>query len=79
MCSGTDPGVILIAPIGEVVPAFGAGSGVVGDLVSRQPGGGEPFLRHLEERGRAVFLGQGEFAAPCECSEGGAGLDRQLI
>jgi len=35
MRAGADPEVILIAPIGEVVPAFGTRLSVVGDLVGR--------------------------------------------
>src|SRR5205085_12668577 len=74
-----DPGIIPVAPIGEVVPAFGAGSGVIGDFVGGQPASSEPFLRHLEQRSCALLVGQGEFAAPRERREGGTGLDRQLI
>src|SRR6516225_2056195 len=79
MRARTDPDIVLIAPIGEVVPAFGAWPGVIGDLVSRQPVSGEAVLRHLEQYDRDFLLGQHEFAEPHRGGEGGAGLDRQLV
>ena len=36
MRAGTDAGIFVIAPIDEIVPAFGAGARMVGDLVGRQ-------------------------------------------
>ena len=79
MGARTDPEIVLVAPIDEIVPAFGPGPGVVGDLIGRQPGGRKPVLRRLEQCRRAFFIGQREFAAPSEGRKGGTGLDRQLV
>ena len=39
VCTGPDSRIVAVAPVGEVVAALGAGSGVVADLVGRQAGG----------------------------------------
>ena len=38
MRAGTDAGIFVAAPVDEIVPAFGAGARVVGNLVGRQAG-----------------------------------------
>ena len=43
MGAGTDPDIVLVAPIGEVVTALGPRPRVVGYFVGRQPSRGEPF------------------------------------
>src|ERR1700761_753598 len=79
MRPGPDPDIILIAPISEIVPAFGAQSGVVGDLVSRHAGGSEMLLgRFVESRGGFV-IERIKNAAARQCRKSGAGLDGQLI
>src|SRR5581483_6229923 len=69
----------LVAPIGEVVAAFAAGAGMVGNLVGGQAGGGESPLGPFEQRGGKVLVGQSQLAARGAGGKGGAGLDRQLI
>ena len=58
MRAGADPEIIPVAPIGEIVPAFGAGPGMVRNFVSRQSGRREPMLRQLEQRGGGVLVGR---------------------
>ena len=46
-----------LAPVDQVVPAFGAGPGVVRDLIGRHPRRGADLLwqaieRHIDRRGR---------------------------
>ena len=48
MRSRADSGVILVTPVGEVVPALGARPGVVGDFIGRDACPGRPLLRHFE-------------------------------
>ena len=79
MRAGADAEIILVAPIGEVVPALGAGAGVVGDFVGREAGPSEAVLRRLEKLGGEVVVGHGDVAVRRPRRELRAGLDRQLV
>ena len=76
-----DAGIVAIAPVDEVVPALGAGAGVVGDLVGRR---GRRRRRSPGSRGtcRRRASGVGQAAQPAargKVAEAGAGLDRELV
>ena len=45
-----DADVIVIAPVGEVMPAFGARSRVIGNFIGRQSGIPQNILRQLIHR-----------------------------
>src|ERR1700756_157554 len=77
--SGADADVVLVAPIGEIVPAFSTRPSMVRYFVSRQPASREVVLSHLVQRRCAFLIGQSNFAQPFLRRESGAGLDRQLI
>src|SRR5205823_11447176 len=79
MRAGADAEIVLVAPVSQVVPTFGAGPGVVGDFIGRHPGSKEPPLGNFEQRGCRVFIGRESLTALGAVTEGGAGLDRQLI
>ena len=79
MGPGADAGIFAIAPIDQIVPAFGAGAGMVRDLVDRQALPCRDLLRDLVELGARIGIGQGELAGPVELVESRAGLDRQLV
>ncbi len=79
MRAGANAGVIAIAPISEIVAAFGAGSGIVGDFISEEP---EPrrFLGGcVIECCGVLRVGQDDVAAGVGGLEGGAGFDGELI
>ncbi len=56
MRAGADARIFAIAPIDEIVPAFGAGARVVGDLIGRQAGAGGHFLRHVPQGALRVHI-----------------------
>ena len=58
MRAGADADIVAVAPIDEVVPAFGARPGMVGDLIGGQAGRGEPRLRRLVEPGGLLVAGK---------------------
>src|SRR5208283_2310668 len=72
--AGADPDIILIAPIGEVVSAFGAWPRMVRDLVGREAVRDEPVLRHLEQCRRDLLFGQHDRTASLQGGKGGAGF-----
>lgn len=51
MRAGADAGIIAITPVGEVVAAFGAGTGMVGNLIGRHAVTLGDFLRRLIKHG----------------------------
>ena len=63
MCAGADAEIILVAPVGEVVPAFRAGAGMVGDFGSRPSRRGELLLGQLEHR-RGGLVMSGRTSSP---------------
>ena len=79
VCPRPDADVVLVPPIGEIVPAFGARPRVIGDLVRRQSGGLEYFVGDLIERRPGVGVGQGEGAGAMRGIERRAFLDGQLV
>ncbi len=50
--AGTNAGICVAAPVDQVMPALGAGAGVVGNLVGRQAVAGADLLRHVVEDAR---------------------------
>ena len=77
--AGADAGIILIAPIGEVVPALPARLGVVGDLVSFEAETRRLLRRGVIQARRHILLREREFAAAVEGRKLGAGLDGELV
>ena len=77
--AGADAGVVLVAPIGEIVAAFGTGPGEVADLVGSKAVVGAGFDCVVVEGGGAVVVGQGDLALAVAGLEGGAGLDGELV
>ena len=50
MGAGPDAGIFLAAPVDEIMPAFAAGPGVIGNLVGRQAVRGADLLGGVVER-----------------------------
>ena len=79
MRAGADAGIFAVAPIDEVVPAFRAGPGVVGDLVGRQA-----VLRRRSPASCRTARAPRRRPARRACRlvqalEHGAGLDGELV
>ena len=72
-------GVFAVTPVEEVVAAFLARRGVVGDLVGRQPRRGRQLLRRLVERERGVLVGDDELAGGVQRGERRLRLDGELV
>src|SRR5262249_5429065 len=79
MGAGPDPGVVMPAPIHQIVPAFGAGARVVGNLIGGQAGIGADSLRKIVEIARQVFVRHDELAGPVQAEERSVRFDGQLI
>ena len=79
MCAGADPGVIAIAPVGEIVARFGARVRVIGDFVSGNSGFRGALLGQFEQGRRRVGIERFEGVLCDHRGEAGAGFDRQLI
>ena len=79
MRAGADAGIILVAPIDEVVVGFGSGACVIGDFVRGQPEFGGFLGCGVIQPGGQLFLGQGEFAAAIQCGEFRALFDGELV
>ena len=79
MGAGADAGIFAIAPVDEVVPALGAGHGVVGNLVGRQAGRVADFLGDGIEIGGGVVVGHGQLAGLAQREEGRVRLDGELV
>ena len=67
MGAGADPGIFVVAPIDEIVPALGARAGVVGDFVGRQAGRGADLLGQVVER-RGAWSASGMASLPAAWS-----------
>ena len=72
-------GIFVRAPIDEIVPAFGTGPGMIGDLVSRQPVRGADVLRRIVECARGIIVGSFQFAGRMQRGERRLRLDGQLV
>ena len=79
MGAGADAGIFAVAPVDEVVARFGAGAGMVRDLVGRQAVRRADRLRQVVEQPRLVVRWHRELAGPMQALEDGAGLDRELV
>src|SRR6201986_5039627 len=62
MGAGADPGIFLAAPIDEIVPAFGAATGVVRDFIGVEAILAADVLRHVVERARQRLVRRLELA-----------------
>ena len=80
MGAGTDAGIVAVAPVDQVVPALGAGPGVVRGLVGGEAGALADLLGGEVHVGGEARVGQpAEPAAGREVAEAGAGLDGELV
>ena len=77
MGAGPHPGIIAIAPIDQIVPAFRAGAGMVGDFVSRHTRCSRQFLRDLVEIGGQRFAGNPQLAFLVQ--QGGNGVSGSMV
>ncbi len=74
-----DAGIIVAAPIDEIVPALGARSCVIGYLIGRQAGRVADRLREVVEIARQILVGHIELAGLMQREERRVRLDGQLI
>ena len=79
MGAGADACPGAAAPIGQVMPAFAARHGVVGNLVGGQATVGGYLLRQFVEIGGMVGVGHGNAAPAVQVEEGRALFDGQLV
>ena len=77
--AGTDAGIILVAPVGEIMPAFVAWPGVVGDFVGEQAVTGGRFRRGVIKGRSSIFIRQNDVAAPMQSFIGRPRLDGELV
>ena len=71
--SGADAGVIVPAPVNEIVPALGAGPRVVGNFVGRKTRGGADRLREIVEVAPQTSSGSASLPALCRPKNGVSG------
>ncbi len=80
MCAGTDPNVIAVAPIDQIMPGLRAITGVVRDLVSRHAHLIADVLGHREHICTQIFVWQPtQLTAGITITECGALFDGKLI
>ena len=79
MRAGADPGIFAIAPVDEIMPAFGAGARMVRDLIGGQARRVHHLLRRVPEIAAKIRAGNGEFSGCAEALEHRAGLDGELV
>src|SRR5215467_14755168 len=79
VCPRSNPGIVMPAPVHEIMPAFGAGSRVIGNLVGWQAGIGADGLSGIVEIARKVFVWHGELTGPMQAEKRSARFDGQLI
>src|SRR6185312_16958284 len=79
MRAGADADIVAVAPIEQIVPAFGPGPRMVGDLIGRHQAGLELRLRRLVEIGREPVLRHREIAACMLRMKRGSRLDGELV
>ncbi len=79
MGARTDADIIVAAPIDQIVPAFGTGARVVGNLVGDKAGLVADFLCGVVEDARALVVRSHQLAACLQREERGVGFDGELI
>src|SRR5262245_30329665 len=79
MSAGADADIIATPPINEIVAALIARPCMVGDLVSRQAGGGETIPGRFVESGCRLLIRQREGATTIGALECRIGFDGELI
>ena len=79
MRARADAGIFLAAPVDQIVLAFRARPGVVGNLVGRKAVMRADFLRHIVERAGDRLVRRLQFARRMQAEERRAFLDRELI
>src|SRR5580765_7480090 len=79
MGAGTNPCVIAISPIKEVVPALGAGFGMIGDLIGTQACRLSNLLRDFVQRGGGVIVGNDKHDSARKHGKGRRRLDGKLV
>ena len=77
--AGPDAGVIVAAPIDEIVPALGARPRVVGNFVGRKTRGGADRLRQVVEVARQIFVRQRQLSRLVQAEERRLRFDGELI
>src|SRR4029077_8608761 len=70
MGAGTNAGIFATAPIHQIVPALAAGSGMVGDFVSRQACGLASLLGDVVEIAGVIGVRNGQLAGCSESRKG---------
>mgnify|MGYP001611871623 CR=1 FL=1 len=79
MRARSDAGIVLAAPVDQIVPALGARPRVVGDFVGRQAFAGADQLREVVQIAPEVIVGDRQLAGRAQAEERRARLDGQLI
>src|SRR4051794_18932963 len=79
MRARADAGIVAIAPVSEIVPAFLARTRMVADLIGRHPGGRRHDVGQLVKGRRLIDVERMELSSLVQGGEAGAGLDSQLI
>jgi len=79
MGARSDTGVFAVTPIDQVMPAFRARLGVVGNLVRRHAGGIAYLLRHLIKLSSGIRVGNRELAGAMQRLKWRIGLDGELV
>ena len=79
MRARADAGIIAIAPIDQIVPAFRTGPGMIGNLIGGQTGGLGHFLRRLVEISRQVIIRNHQRTGLVQQRERRFRFDGQLI
>jgi len=79
MGARADARVFLAAPVNQIMFAFGAGPGVIGNLVRRQSVSGADLLRDIIQRARGRLVRRFQFARGMQAEERRLRLDRELI
>src|SRR5262249_6545764 len=79
VCPGPAAGVFAVAPIEEIVTALLTGSGMIGNLIRRQPRRTRQLLRGFEQRQCLLALGHSELARGMQGGERRLRLDGELV
>ncbi len=79
MRAGADAGIFVAAPVDQIVPAFRAGAGVIGNLVGRQAMRRADLLGDIVELARQRLVGRLQLAGGVQAEERRALLDGELV